>query len=71
MSVYIVVSTPKRLTELIYELAASSLEGGGTVKDTTKGTEIFKYDEYRSKEYWSLGREYFESAVRTISRLRM
>lgn len=71
MPAYVVVSTPKRLTELIHELAASSFEAGETVKDTTNGTEVFRYDEKGSNEYWALGREYFTSAVRTTSRLRM
>jgi hypothetical protein len=71
MPVYLIVSVPQCLTELIHELAASSLECGKTVDDTTKGTVVFKYDEDKSKEYWNLGREYYKNAVRTASLLRM
>ena len=63
MFIYRVLSTPKHFTDLIYKLAATSLESGKTIVDEEKGIEFFKYEEDDVKVYWELGRAYYNKVV--------
>lgn len=51
MPAYIVVSTSKRLIELIYKLAVLFLEASKIVKDTINRIEVFRYNKKGSNKY--------------------